>query len=793
VRHELFFRNSNSPLEERITLENRGSATVEIADLGFGFQKRLGSDTTARRWVAVPFRRQVDGKVHDYSSQDLTAAHFSNSGWANDASVAEQEIVDQNKLRLEAWAWTDRQHGLLVAKYNPDHIEYSIASVEREGGGPFLRFGGAGLALYREPQVATSIAPGKRVSFGVTRYQVFDGDWPEAYELYRTFLDQQGHGLPPDYDPPLNWNELFDVGWYHSNSEQLFQHYTREALLREAAKARDMGCDLLYLDPGWEICEGTTLWDERRLGKVADFSRELRERFGLKLGYRTIGRVYREEFPKTWYLRRQREKGDYCRPILSAQLPTEPVPLATPDGRPNLALLPEAKAKASSVIAGFPELHTVEHLNDGYYNNAASWASAQDPSWVEIDLGAVYSIDEIALGSEHRVQFNDRAITKFEVRVATQYAKDNDSGFWQKVLAYDGEPIHATRSFAFNPVSARWVRVLIRVAEDSTARIDELEIYETRPHVGGPVPVRRAPPQTPAGAPLGFWEVCTQCRDWQQEKLKRILAVTSGGVDFMMFDEFDWRGPCYDPRHGHPVPSTPEGHVRAVYGLVEKLRQKYPGVLVEAHDPVWPWSARYLPVYFRQGFTRNHYQENWGFEFMWNPIEDLRSGRALCLYYYNLGCSIPLYDHITMEGDNDACLAFWWYASTVRHLGIGGKKSLNSAKENEPRYAAYKQAVGEYNQLRPFYARGQFIGVDETTHVHLHPAKSAAVVNVFNLTTAPVRREVKLQPGSLRWRNFDRFEVQGARWRLEHGTLILIFDLSPLSPAHAVLRDSALQ
>ena len=41
---------------------------------------------------------------------------------------------------------------------------------------------------------------------------------------------------------------------------------------------------------------------------------------------------------------------------------------------------------------------------------------------------------------------------------------------------------------------------------------------------------------------------------------------------------------------------------------------------------------RYTPTYFRQGFTRHRYQENWGFEFMWDPIADLRSGRALCLY-----------------------------------------------------------------------------------------------------------------------------------------------------------------
>ena len=226
-------------------------------------------------------------------------------------------------------------------------------------------------------------------------------------------------GCPGDYSPPLNWNELFDVGWYHSDRAQLLQHYTREALFQEAAKAREVGCDLLYLDPGWEICEGTTLWETERLGKVGDFAAELKKRYGLGLGYRTIGRVYRNEFPNEWYLRREHQAGSYERPSPADGPVPQPVPLASADGRRNVALLPQAKASASSVIAGFPEKHTVPHLNDGYYNNSASWISAGEPSWVELDLGAEYEINELALGSEHTPAFRDRAITKLDVSVAS--------------------------------------------------------------------------------------------------------------------------------------------------------------------------------------------------------------------------------------------------------------------------------------------------------------------------------------------------------------------------------------
>ncbi len=776
-------------VEEHLTLENHGPEPLDLSHLAFGFRKQLDEDARALRWVAVPYRRQVDGQLHDYGTDDLLAGRFTNSSWRNDTTVADQELSDQGKLRSEAWAWTDGLHGLLIAKYSPEMIEYSVAAVEKNGAHAWLRFGGAGLALYREPRPATHIPPGGKITFGVTRYTIFDGSWPQGYALYREFLNEQGHGLPRDYDPPLNWNELFDVGWYHSHRDQLAQHYTREALFQEAAKAHDLGCDLLYLDPGWEICEGTTLWDEARLGKVADFARELKQRFGLRLGYRTIGRVYRDEFPTAWYLRREGQTNAYTVPRTPSSPPPEPAPLTTPDGRRNLALLPTAKANASSVIAGYPDLHTVAHLNDGYYSNPASWVSGQDPSWAEIDLGTAHAINEIALGSEHRVHFNDRAVSRFDVLTATEYAADSASPQWQRVFTHDGEAVRATEHFRFAPVSARWVRIAIRASEGGSARLDELEIYEAAPAVAGAAaPVRREPPKAAEGNPLGFWEVCTQSQAWQAEKLKRILAITGGGVDFMMFDEFDWRGPCYDPSHGHPVPSTPEGHVRAVYGLIEAMRARYPHVLVEAHDPVWPWTMRYTPTYFRQGFTQHRYQENWGFEFMWNPIADLRSGRALCLYYYNLGCDIPLYDHITMEGDNDACLSFWWYASTVRHLGIGGKKGLNSPLANEARYAAYRHAVGEYNRLRPFYARGRFVGLDETAHLHVHPTEPAAVVNVFNLTDGPAHREVRLDPRAVGLGSPDGLAVDGCRFRRDGADLVLRFDLPPLSPALARIR-----
>ncbi|MFX1567688.1 MAG: hypothetical protein ACFFCV_04890 [Promethearchaeota archaeon] len=65
---------------------------------------------------------------------------------------------------------------------------------------------------------------------------------------------------------------------------------------------------------------------------------------------------------------------------------------------------------------------------------------------------------------------------------------------------------------------------------------------------------------------------------------------------------------------------------------------------------------------------------------MWNPMQDLLSGRSTQLFEYNLAYSIPLYLHINENSDNDKMLQFWWYASLARHLGIGGLKDKSDPK-----------------------------------------------------------------------------------------------------------------
>jgi len=146
------------------------------------------------------------------------------------------------------------------------------------------------------------------------------------------------------------------------------------------------------------------------------------------------------------------------------------VPNGDKAGHRNLALLPDAVANASSVLPGNSK-HEIEHLNDGLYNNQNSWISNGEPSWAEIDLGDAYTVSKVVFGSEHAGQYNDRAATEFRILASNDYES------WECVYEYFGEPVLGTKSFEFEAIKARWVRINIDKSSSGNVRIDEIEIY----------------------------------------------------------------------------------------------------------------------------------------------------------------------------------------------------------------------------------------------------------------------------------------------------------------------------
>jgi len=237
--------------------------------------------------------------------------------------------------------------------------------------------------------------------------------------------------------------------------------------------------------------------------------------------------------------------------------------------------------------------------------------------------------------------------------------------------------------------------------------------------------------------------VCLGSQQYLDEAERRMRELCSHGVVFLMFDGNWWNGGCWNPSHGHPVPYTREDHARANVELARRVHATHPDVLIEMHDMVTGGSPiRYTPVYYKYGLPGS-YDENWGLELMWDSMADIQEGRARSLFYYNLGCNVPLYLHVDLRDDNEHCLTLWWYASTCRHLGIGG------THENPQIAEAQKLAMKRYRELDAYYKRGEFYAMQdvgltepgkiEEIHLHVLPGEGAFVVNLFNLSDKPRR------------------------------------------------------
>lgn len=264
---------------------------------------------------------------------------------------------------------------------------------------------------------------------------------------------------------------------------------------------------------------------------------------------------------------------------------------------------------------------------------------------------------------------------------------------------------------------------------------------------------------------------------WVDEKVKRLRKLCRDGARWLMIDFTDFipGTECHDPNHGHPVPSRRCDHANGLLRLYQGIKEKYPDVIIEAHDRIRAGTQDWHPMHFQHGLP-NSFDELWGFELMWDCMDDLTSGRAETLYYYNLCYSIPMYLHVNLGQDNEHLLLFWWYASLVRRLGIGGLTDTRSDY-----FAKLKAAIKTYKRLRRFYSHGTFWGIDPHAHVHVLPGRGA-VVNLFNLggRKRTLRKTLDLERVGLE--ATKKLAVEGAEWSLKATRLTLRVPVPAMAP-----------
>jgi hypothetical protein len=627
LEHRFTLLSSGGLVERLSLLHHRGRDRLELSELRFGFRKTL-FDRTCFAWrpgadtgqlVPVPLRRYA-GQGTDHRLAGYTAADLHPEEWTKRRGLPGRSA--------EAWLWCDGDGGFLVAKYNQEHIEFSVADgdyvVPRGKAGTHpdlqleqlhsdrnlcLRFGGAGVSRGC-PEHAGVLAPGERVDFGPSVVEVFDGGWQAGYACYKKLLKGKGHSAPARYQPQVHWNELYRLGWRCGSNAPLQE---LPELWEEARRAQAAGAQVYYFDPGWDLFEGSSVWDEERLGPVEGFMARLKREYNLGLA-----------------------------------------------------------------------LHVMIHTK---------------------------SLDE------------------------------------------DARIYRRRRDGTIDP----WV--------------------DRTPYAGG--------------------YVCPASPVWQQQKIARLRALASAGVSFFMFDflsyergglqsgdhERDELESCWSAEHGHSVPLTREEHAEGVMTVVRAIKSEFPDLTIEAHDRI---AGEFLPLYYQHG-AKDAHDELWGFEYMWDPYTDLLSGKALSLYEYNLAYDIPLYLHINNAHDSPTMLAFWWYASCCRHLGIGG---LGPQDEQWPRLV---EAMRTYRRLQPWFGNGRFVGLDVLTHLHVLDQSGTAVLTAYNLGATRAARSVAIELGrvGIPAGNARASTVPEGLTSAKHdaGCLILELDLAPLSPAVIEIGD----
>ena len=464
VEHTFTLPADRPILEERILLHNKTGELIALTDFEAGMTRRVTDkqgqvlpELAAARVVAVPFRHRATdpkGYFNDFSIHDLVTQPGSESWVTKDQATF---TIPSRHRWSEAWALTVGKHTLGIFSFNQENMVFSVLSTVAGDEGTSLRLGGA-VMLQGEPAALTRIAPGASVDLGTTRFQTIEGGYPEAMYAYRAMLDEKGCRFPKDFNPPVHWEQLYDM----PNAWEDRQHrYTKEIVEREAAKGRDYSCEALYLDPGWDTDFATFLWGEKWLGPRKQFIEEMRSKYGLKVSLHTPLATWMSHTGMSWGIGAVGTYPPEARrtpPAAECRGP-EAVP-AVRDGRRNLALLPAAKANASSLFAeGKWPIHQTAHLNDGWYGNDASWIADKLPAWAEIDLGAEYEIGEVRLGNDHLGRFNDRGITQYKILAATKYNADSQSADWRTIAEYSGAPLTRDRVFRFpgdgRPLGAR--------------------------------------------------------------------------------------------------------------------------------------------------------------------------------------------------------------------------------------------------------------------------------------------------------------------------------------------------
>ena len=336
---------------------------------------------------------------------------------------------------------------------------FSVLSTIADGKGTSLRFGGA-VMLQGEPAALTRIAPGQSVDLGTTRFETVEGGYPEAMYAYRKMLDEKGCRFPKDFNPPVHWEQLYDMperlgrppAPLHEGDCRARSGEGARLQLRGALSRSRLGHRLRQFPLGREVARPAKAVHRRNAvevraeGVAAHAAGHLDVAYDAELGASAPCRPIR------------RKPGGF-RPSANAASPTRFPPCATAGATWPCCRRPKPTPRRCMTTENGRSIKRRISTTAGTATTRVG-SPTNLPAWAEIDLGAEYEIAEVRLGNDHLGQFTDRGATELKILAATKYNADSQAADWR-----DGRRIPRRaavcrrRSSRFPATTARWVRV----------------------------------------------------------------------------------------------------------------------------------------------------------------------------------------------------------------------------------------------------------------------------------------------------------------------------------------------
>ena len=237
VEHVLSLPSNRPILEEHLVLHNGTESAVALKEFEAGFTLRV-TDASGKilpemagdHWAAVPFLRRADyGEYRNLPSVDAVPLKRDPRDVEYDFPlgtlldqpgfeyIPQLDVMNFDPKRVasrhrfsESWAWMRDKQTIGVFSFNQEHMVFATVTPHDSPSGKFLRFGGSCL-LRTTLSVLRSLAPGQSVDLGLTRYQSIEGGYNETAYAYRSMLDEKGCRFPADYNPPVHWEQYYEM------------------------------------------------------------------------------------------------------------------------------------------------------------------------------------------------------------------------------------------------------------------------------------------------------------------------------------------------------------------------------------------------------------------------------------------------------------------------------------------------------------------------------------------------------------------------------------------------------